>query len=291
MITYYKPISWSRIKETLQCPKKLQFFIDKTPARFDDTYYMAAGMVVQRAFELYYSRGIYKVPSRQNVETLVEIAKRLVDSKWAETELRSAVTFKGGRTPESYWVRISSGITGGYRVLEREGLATLPLQVETMWRGTHDKLKIFAKIDFLVSEEGGAVKVYDGKLSDHKQDLNQLYFYALTLRSLNYRVQEIAFIYYLSSEIDRIATTEDEVNALLDKFLVSPEFQRASKIFTALKLGVKELPATPETYLCRTCQYNWTCSAWKQNLEKKYDGLKTDNESRLSEIDGFATLR
>lgn len=292
MITYYKPVSWSRIKEALECPKKLQFFIDKTPPRYDDTYYMAAGMVVQRAFELYYSKGIYKIKSRQSAETLLEIAKRLVEAKWAEVELKANLTFKQDRTPVSYWKRIETGIIGGWKVLAEENLVGTPLLVETMWRGKHEKLNIFAKIDFLEGPqtEDKVVRLYDGKLSTHKQDLNQLLFYTLVLKSCGYRVKELAFIYYLTGKLDRIASTEMGVNALLDNFLITPEWQRASKIFNALKMGVKELPATPERRLCQICQYRYTCQSWQIPETRQFDGFKVDNESRLSEIDRFATL-
>ena len=70
MLTFYKPISWSKFKLAINCPRALQFDLEYTPRKPAVTYWQAVGLVVQRTFELYYSRGIYKNPNGRNEDTL-----------------------------------------------------------------------------------------------------------------------------------------------------------------------------------------------------------------------------
>lgn len=258
-ITYYKPVSWSKFREALSCPKQLEYDITRQPRKPFDNFYLTVGSVVQRAFELYYEKSIFENPERRNVETLQTIADRIIESGWMEQQQRCPITYGSRHNLDDLRARVNDYIAGGVEALKSVDLFDKKVLCEVQVRSDGPGgLKIFGSIDFVSPLREGVQDIFDGK-TGQAANPQQLLYYGLVARGSGVKIGRLAFIYYKTGKVVDVAPL-GSVNDALAEFEASPDFKRGLKIFQALKGGgVLDLPATPDQQTCRWCDWQFGC--------------------------------
>ena len=249
MYRWSRPVSWSRIKAAMECPKKLEFMIDRVPQREMPNYYQNMGHVVQKVFELYFNKEYNLHPKGLRVEVVKRIAQKVLASDWFKDLNTSFKTSNFLEMQSSVMQQVSNG----YFYINDLGLGKEIVRSEVDVYRVVRGLELVGRLDFVHEIDHENVAVYDGKGNKHRDaDPNQIKFYALLLAGSRH-VNRGAFIYWRNG-IEYINVTPDALHEFLNTVL--PDVLH---LFRQLKHGVMSLDALPEPIKCVRCPWNNKC--------------------------------
>lgn len=254
MITWKKPLSWSKFKLALDCPKALEFVLSQTPpSEVRPTYWMALGIEVQYIFEAYFNQGVYL--RNQNPDVIQKIVERSLATDRIE---RMEVTYPYGQGIDKLQQRIREDSATGFTAVQKAGLLDgTMVKSEQKFRSKFKGLRVFAWADFLKYTGKNTVEIWDGKNNkDKNADPRQLLWYAMVIMSTGMNVSGGGFIYYKHGEA---VPVDLGVNAVMN--FIRTDFQRGRKVFDDLQEGVTALPAQPDKKICRRCDWKRSCKA------------------------------
>jgi len=244
-----KSVSWNRVKTARECPKKLEFMIQRTPTRMLPNYYSNMGHIVQKVFELYYNREYHLHSQGQNVEVVRKIAVKVMQSDW----FKDLNTIYQDNDFLQMQGSVLQQVSNGYHLLQQVGLGKELVRSEVdvyrLFRG----LKLTGRLDFLHEIDYQRVAIYDGKGNKRPDaDPGQLKFYALLLSETK-KVEKAGLIYWRSG----IEYVDVSPNALWE--FVNVEIKPTLELFHELKVGVKQLNALPDPLKCGRCAWKNVC--------------------------------
>lgn len=260
MTVWDKPISWSKLKMAIDCPKQLGLEIDKVPrSDIGPNYWMELGKWVQKCFELYFNQRVNLNPNGRSDAVI----NRVVDKVFASPSFTSCdISYPADKDLEILKKEIREQVLAGVELFRKDDLLHLPFDSEVKWRGTFRGMRTFAMIDFLGTEPKGLI-VLDGKgHSKENADPNQVLYYVLTLASSGKNVTRAGLMYW------RFATNWLDVSPAAIKAFVDGPFAEARPTLDRLRTGASDLPARPSKEKCGYCSWKRSCvdSAYKPPL-------------------------
>lgn len=266
MAVWNKPVSWSKFRLALECPRQLQYTIDNTPVSvIQRGWYAGMGTAVQKVFELFYNRGLWEKPVTRTPAILKEVARRvLLAGAYDE-----GIIYDDTLSKEKLEQEVYSQVESGRQVLEGAGLLGVGLTSEKGWGATFRSLRLFGMVDFLRFRADGSMSLYDGKGSQRKNaDPRQILYYALILLASGKRVADAAIVYWKHG-IEYVDVSPGAIQEFVEN-----DFIRGEEVFQKLKAGVAELPAVPNKKNCGWCSWRRSCpeSPYHQS-DLKLEGL------------------
>lgn len=260
MTTWRYSISWSKLDLALKCQRALQFACEKTPAPgIPVTYWMDAGKLVQKTFELYFNQGLNLRPGGQKPETLQKAADRILSSPYRKN-LNTVYPWEKNEADLDQQVK--DQVAKGLETFRRMGMLDLKVQAEVMVNATFRGFRIFALIDFLRYGKSGAF-IFDGKgHREENADPNQVRYYALALAALDRKIAGGGFVYW-DHGFRSIDLSPSAIREFIDNTL-----DPVRPIFEKLKKGTDDLPPDPSLEKCKKCTWKATCDA---SMYKKED--------------------
>lgn len=245
-----KPISWSKLKLLLTCPRSLQYELEKRPGTHGPTYWMDLGKWVQYIFQLYFNQKVNLDPRGRTRAVFDKVVSRVVgDRKFAE----KTTTYPAGKTDKDFETDVRNDAVQGFELFQKTGLLEKPLRAEQKWWGAFRGIRIFAMVDFdLLTPDGW--EIYDGKgYTRMNADPRQLKHYALTLVASGQKVSKSGLLYWKHG-LDPVDVSPPALKQFIDT-----DFAQALPTLQALKRGISEdLPATPGTH-CGRCFHRAIC--------------------------------
>lgn len=267
MLAFNRPVSWSRFKTVLDCPKKLEHELLEIPgSEYGTNYWRVRGTLVQYVFELFYGQQVNVRPGGTEQGVLERIAVKVFNSS---KMIEDPVSYPSGKDESSLKEEVYLQVINGWRQLRDLGLLDKPVLVEQDWFTVYNGFRMSARFDFLWMHPGGKqAELFDGKGTMKPwSDVRQLYYYALMLLSSGVSVSRGGFLFYNhDSVIIPLGPTE------LKKF-VDEDFRRGRLVFESLQKGIGELPATPSLETCRMCTWRLSCKA---SLYNQGDRMQTE---------------
>jgi len=263
MSSWNKAISWSKMVFALDCPRRLQYTLDREVISDPyPNYYSSEGKTVQKVFEFYFNEGINKTKEGRSTQTLRNVANRVLGSAWRQ---RLEIQYSGSQNTITFDDEIRSQVEKGRKifeqlhVLERDNLAA-----EKKWTSVFRNHKIVGLMDFVTKGPSGFY-IFDGK--GHKKktaDPRQLLFYALIVTASGEKVAGGGFIYWQHG-FERVDIDPAKVSAF-----VRGELEEGFTLFTKLQQGISgEMEARPKKSMCRYCSWKSKCPESPYKRERK----------------------
>lgn len=272
MATWRHNISWSKMKDALECPYRLQLVVSKAPhPGWGANYWMELGKAVQKIFELYFNQRInLKGPDFRTQNVLEKVTDKVMASPYYQEVLKN-LTFPNDQYDEKRFnAEVREQVVKGRDSLDAAKFLHLPLNSEKKWVGRFRDIGLFAMTDF-THEADGPVDVIDGK--GHQQmnaDPRQVVHYALCIASTGRKLGRGALLYWRYG--DQGVVDVDISPAALRRYQ-DEALTEAAPTIRALKQGTTEdLPAKPSNSNCYRCNYKANCkySFFKKELHNDH---------------------
>lgn len=253
MITWRKPVSWSKFRMALDCPKALELALAGTPASDPGvSYYSVLGQAVQKVYEVYFNQRVNLRSTKP--ETISKIAQRVIESDWFEDLDK---TYPFSVSEETLITRIHEDSLSGFDAMDHAGILDKVVTSEVPVRSSYQNLRVFAWADFLTNWPNKDIELWDGKNNKKKNaDPRQLYWYAMVLMSKGHNIKKGGFIYTKFGE----SVTVDLSPPRIMEF-INTDFQRGRKYFDQLQDGITAFAANPSKDNCRWCPWRRSCTA------------------------------
>jgi len=250
MTTWNKPISWSKFKLAIDCPKQLKYTIDREPvAETRQNYYMELGTITQFVFEQIFNQGINQKPGGDKLSTYQKCTEIVFKSKWYAAR---QITYPLGKSEDTLKEDVRAAVVRGWEIFTKLKLVNKPIRSEVKWTSTFRNMRLFALIDF-VYEGSNSIYLFDGKGHAEKNaDPRQLFFYALAVQSSNKTVGGGGFIYW-KHDYEKLDLSPASIKEFVDG-----EFVEGRKVMEQLVRGVESLPAKPGK-ACKFCNWKFVC--------------------------------
>ena len=248
------PVSWSRWKTALDCPRQLELTLERKPASEPrQTYYTLRGHLVQLVYTLYFNQKVNLRDKCRTPEALTRITDAVLQSPLMT---RTVISYPKGKTEQDLRDTVHSQVQNGLLVLRSMGLLTKVMISEISINGKISNLAARGRLDFL-REDGNFVEVYDGKgNAEDDADPRQIMFYALMLISNGKKVRRGGFLYW-----QRHYKEVDLSLPRLKQFL--EELRETAELFHSLRKGIggplKAIPGKP----CYFCNWKRSCEVSK----------------------------
>lgn len=251
MTVWRYSISWSKLDLALRCPLALQKTIDKAPgARYQPTFWMDSGTLVQKTFEVFFNQRINLKPGGDRPEVIQRATNKVLTSQFRK-EL--GTTFPEGKSDTDLDIMVREHTAKGLEHLREIGLLIRDVRSEVKWNSIFRGMRTFAMIDFLTEGPDG-IEIYDGK-GHQKEDANpdQLRYYALTIASSGRKMAKGGLIYW------QHGYREVDLSPPAIKLFADTTIQKVQPLFRQLADGVEKLEATPSEKACGRCLWSQTC--------------------------------
>jgi len=248
------PISWSKMKMALSCPRQLQYAVDKTPPTdIGPNYYMQLGTWVQHTFELYFNQRINLTKKGRTIDVVERVIRKVLES---EKFSRADIQYPHGKTEDDLKKQIRKQVVQGWAYMDAAGILRKRIRSEVKWRAVFRGIKLFCLIDFL-TEERGRTFLWDGKgHAKEDADPRQLVLYALALGASGKKIGGGGLIYW-NHGIRPVDMSPRAIRNFIDE-----DFARVQPIFNLLRQGTNQtLEARPTPTKCNRCAWKSRCPA------------------------------
>lgn len=251
MTTWTYGISWMRIKDAFECPKRLQWGLEKRKkTNLGYNYWANKGKLVQLAFEHYFNQGVNRKEGGTDPQVMRKVMLKVLESNYYKG---LELTMPYGWTEEGLRKACIEEAVNGLRVMNDMGISKSVIKSEQMWNGKFRNLRQFAMIDF-EEDRGGSLGIYDGKGSKEKNaDAGQIYWYVMTVLSAGRKVSRAGFIYW-NHDFEEI-----DISPVAVKRFITERLDVVIPIFQRLKKGTEDFPMTPSKENCKYCGWRNTC--------------------------------
>ena len=253
MITWRKPVSWSKFRMALDCPKALELALaDTPPSDISPNYYAVLGQCVQKVFEEYFNQRVNL--RSQKPATISKIAQLVIESDWYD---KMEKTYPFSVSEETLIKRIHEDTQTGFDAMDHAGIVDKMVTSEVPVRSEFRGLRVFAWCDFIINWPNTEIELWDGKNTKHMTaDPRQLYWYAMVLMSKGHNISKGGFIYTkqgVSKEIDLSPQRIME--------FINTDFVQGRKYFDQLQEGITAFAPTPSKKTCKWCPWRRSCTA------------------------------
>lgn len=256
MTIWDKPVSWSKLKLALECPRSLQFAVDKVPATdAGPNYYQQLGTWVQYCFEQYFNQDINLNPKGRSLDVMERVVSRvLMSSRWKRAQ--DETTYPYEKTQTMLEAEILRQAKQGFLLFKTTGLLERKIRSEVKYAAVFRGMRMFCMIDFLIGE-GQEFEVYDGKgHAKEDADPRQILYYALALIASGRHVRRAGLIYW------NFGLTEVNVSPEAMRQFIDGDLVRGRAVMDSIKHGTaEELEAKPEPAKCGKCGWKSRCPA------------------------------
>lgn len=267
MSTWKYAVSWSKFVLALECPRKLQYTVDKKPAPgySDTTFYKDLGIVVQFIFEQYFNQGVNQKPGGREPKVIEAVTEKILSSGYLQA---LKTTYPHNLDEEQLISRIREHTKSGFQIMNDIGITKHRIKSEVKWSSIFRGFRIFCMIDFLRETRQG-VELYDGKGHAQKNaDPRQILYYALAVAASGKAVNKAGLIYW------QHGYEPVDVSPAAIKHFIDTDFKEGRQYFELLRKGTREtFEARPDKRRCRWCKWNQLCPesavklpAMKENL-------------------------
>jgi CRISPR/Cas system-associated exonuclease Cas4 (RecB family) len=253
MTVWRHSVSWSKLVLALECPRSLQYAIEKKPTgKVRTNFYQALGKVVQFVFEQYFNQKVNLRPGCDTPEVLLKITDRVFASRWFNYELQPSYGY--GQDQALMEKMTKAQVTNGLKIMRDLGMLHLELRSEVMLNGVFNGFRMFAYVDFLREGKTGDY-IIDGKGHAEKNaDPRQVKYYALNRASSGRRIAGGGLLYF-QHDYEPVDVTP---KALYE--FANTEVASVQPLFNELKKGIPgDLEARPEKKKCYKCNWNQVC--------------------------------
>lgn len=252
MTVWNRPVSWSKFKLALDCPRSLQYAVDKKPHGFaDNTYYSALGTIVQFIFEQYFNQRVNLRQGGRNPKVIERVTDKILASNYIES---LKVVYPYGKDRADLCAAVREQVTKGFLFMDKMGLTKYSVKSEVNWSSVFRGFRMFAKIDFLRHGSSGSY-VFDGK--GHKEmnaDPRQVLYYCLSVAASGHKIAGGGIIYWRHGYKNL-----DVTPAALKRF-IDGEFAEVRPLFEELKTGIQgPMEARPSKENCKFCKWRQVC--------------------------------
>lgn len=261
-------LSYSAFHQYQNCPKQyyLQRVKKEAPPEPDSKHNAVVGTIVQRVFEDFYNKELW----RKGKETSAELLKRaeVYFDEFMDTEYVNfddvTCRYKHRQEPlEEILEIIPKTLTGIKR--ERFLGPYAKSEVDMKVRFNQGDFLV-GYLDFVIRRQNDEVLIIDGKSSKHREknvDVKQLYFYALMFY-LRYRQlpDKIGFFYYRFADDPELAMDWVPVERSHIKD-ISEEIREVMDGIRARKFEAK-----PKASFCQWCPWERVCAERQAQLRE-----------------------
>lgn len=266
MSTWNYGVSWSKLKAAMDCPRQLQYAVDKeAPTSVGPNYHMELGKLVQYVFELYFNQGFNLTEPGRRVEVPMKIAQKVLD---APSTQALPITYPHNLDYDNLRADVLHQVEKGFPTFEEAGILDKRVRAEVKWNGTFRNIRTFALIDFLVRSpdpKDKRIGIFDGKgHSQENADEGQVHYYGLTVGLTNQQMYG-GLLYW------RHGYREVDLSPKALQTFVKERLEPVLPIFSELKKGVTSLPATPSPSVCGRCNWKNTCKDSAYRRESTFD--------------------
>lgn len=252
MAIWTKACSWSKFRLALDCPRQLEYVLDRAvQSDFRPDYYAVLGQAVQKCFELYFNQGVNLQGRGRSHAVMDRVVGKVLKSPAFDG---STISYPGGKNAGDFGEAVRKHVIQGYDEFERMGILAEKIESEVKWGSAFNGFRMFGLLDFVRRTKKGLF-IYDGKGNAKKDaDLRQLLYYALICHASGEKIAGGGLIYWQHSY------EEVDLSPPALKEFVEGDFARGRAIFDKLKSGASKLMAQPAATRCHYCSWSSVCS-------------------------------
>lgn len=276
MTIWTHSVSWSKFKLALDCPRSLQYTIDKKPFLSSRTnYYQQLGTLVQLVFEHYFNQGVNLKAAGRTEAVMAKVTDRVLASNHYKA---MQIDYPAGKSEEGLQEEIKRMVLIGFRQMQQTAVLPKKVASEQKWNSVFRGHRMFGMIDFDVHYGQNHCGLFDGKGHAQKNaDVRQLLYYGLAKAASGVTLGLSGFFYWQHDFV------EVDLSPPALKEFADGEFVEGKKIFDMLKVGVAELPAKPSSKQCYSC--NWKALCPDSKYKKEYVDTTDESEVSLGETE------